>query len=201
MSRERISTRRSSLAGASSATNLSPLRVMVMVLNSLSRRRRWRAASAAGRSRRSRPAGACRSSARGCARHLVERTKACACWSFDAEAVEHRTQGVAGADAFFVDELLLVLLQGGDLVCQVRQLQVLGDRLDGEVGCVRRDRRDGGGTECTQCQGCCAAADDTGLAARSSRPNQRLPVIFCIGFMQSVKIYRLNSPTNTIFIF
>jgi hypothetical protein len=28
----------------------------------------------------------------------------------------------------------------------------------------------------------------------SARPNQRLPVIFCIGFMQSVKIYRLNSP-------
>jgi hypothetical protein len=28
----------------------------------------------------------------------------------------------------------------------------------------------------------------------SARPNQRLPAIFCIGFMQSVKIYRLNSP-------
>jgi hypothetical protein len=34
----------------------------------------------------------------------------------------------------------------------------------------------------------------------SARPNQRLPVIFCIGFMQSVKIYRLNVQDHVILL-
>jgi hypothetical protein len=96
MLRERISTRRSSWAGAAFDTNLSPLRVIVTVLN-------WSLSA------------------------IVAADEGLRLLVFDAEAVEHGTQRVTRTDAFFVDELLLVLLEGGDLVCQVRQLQVLRD--------------------------------------------------------------------------
>ena len=108
------------------------------------------------------------------ARQLVGADEGCGLLVFDAEAGEHGAQRVAGADAFFVDELLLVLLQRGDLVGQVRQLQVLRDGFDRHVGGVRRDRGDCGRAEGAQGQGSGAPGDDAGFAARVSQTEPAL---------------------------
>jgi hypothetical protein len=131
MSRERISTRRSSSAGALLATNLSPLRVTVTVLNWSLSSGSSRAATAAGRFVGFGLDALAGLELQDAARQLVAADESGGLLVVDAEAGEHRAERVAGADALFVDELLLVLLQRGDLVRQVRQLQVLGDGFDG----------------------------------------------------------------------
>ena len=85
----------------------------------------------------------------------------------DAEAVEQGGERIAGADFFFVDELLGFLLERGDLVRQVRQFQVLRDGFDWEVGRIRGKRRDARGAECADCKKDRASADDARLSRRS----------------------------------
>ena len=83
---------------------------------------------------------------------------------FDAEAGEERAERIAAADAFFVDELLLVLLERGDLVGQVRQFQVLRNRGDGQVGGIGSDRCNAHGAKGAHAQEDGAGAQDAGFA-------------------------------------
>ena len=66
-----------------------------------------------------------------------------------AETGQQGGEGIAGADFFFVGEILVYLFHRGNLRGDIRHFQILGDRRDRQVGCVRRhgrhsDRAEGG---------------------------------------------------------
>ncbi|UUZ50627.1 hypothetical protein LP420_13165 [Massilia sp. B-10] len=59
----------------------------------------------------------------------------------DAEALQQDRQRVAWADFFFLDEALIVFLQGCNLIGQIRHDQILRDGSNWQVRCVRSHRR------------------------------------------------------------
>ena len=83
-----------------------------------------------------------------------------------AETGQQGGEGIAGADFFFVGEILVYLFHRGNLRGEVRHFQVLGDRLDRQVGRIWRHGRHRDCAEGGDGEQHCRHADNACLARR-----------------------------------
>ena len=75
-------------------------------------------------------------------------------------------EGIAGADFFFVGEILVYLFHRGNLRGEIRHFQVLGDGRDRQVGCVGHHGRHSDSAEGGDGEQHGGRADNTCLACR-----------------------------------